>query len=160
MLAYIVLGLVWTWVVSKFGIEWSKNVQHEGRRIREATLLVKTMCSMDTDNLAREFAKCEEAHVMIADGQRMAWLRAFEHTIRVVALQTIGQLASLSLGTIANALAVVCGVGLLAISCSFVTKSIEASNGEPMHRLSAVARARYEEARSGPTVCLDMKKHQ
>lgn len=158
MVAYVALGLIWAWVIAKFGIEWSKNVEHEWRRIREAALLVKTMCSVDTENLAREFAKCEEAHVMIADGRRMAWLRSFERTLRVVAMQTVGQVGALSLATIANALVVVCGVGVLAVSCSYVTKQIEAANDDPMLRLSAVARARFEQSRSGATVFLDMKK--
>lgn len=158
MVAYVALGLVWVWVIARFGVEWSKNVEHEWRRIREATLLVETMCSVDKHNLAREFAKCEEAHVMIADGRRMAWLRSFERTLRVVAMQTVGQVGALSLATIANALAVVCAAGVLAVTCAYVTKQIEAANEDPMMRLSPLARARFEQSRGGATVFLDMKK--
>lgn len=156
-LAYVALGLLWMWVISKCGVEWSKNLQHERRRIEEATLLVRTMCSVDTNNLAREFAKCEEAHITIADGHRVAWLRAFEHTLRAVALQVVQQTGALSLATIANALVIACGLGILGMTCSTITKYIESANDA--NTFSPMALARIQNSVDiGPVTYLDMKK--
>lgn len=158
-LTYITLGLIWIWLVSKFGVEWNRSFHHEQRRIDEAVLLVTTMCSMDTNNLAREFALCEEAHIVIADGQYGMWLRAFERTFRVVAMDVVRETGALSLATITNALLVVCAIGLFAVTCNVVTKHL--NQPDDFDILSPMAQFRLQSATHLENIgYIDMKKRE
>ena len=109
------LALAWAWFLARIGIEWSRHAQFERRRIEEARLLVETMCSTALGaNLAHEFAKCEDAHVTVANGGRVVWLRAFEKTVRTVSLQIAHQVGSVTVGALAHALVLsVASAGLI-----------------------------------------------
>lgn len=140
--AFITLVLIWLWLISKLGVEWNRSRQHEKRRVDEATLLIATMCRVDTNNLAREFALCEEAHVLVEDGTHGMWLRAFERTFRVVAMDVVRETGALSLATITNALLVVCAMGLLAATCNIVTKYL--NEPDDFNVLSPIAQNRLQ----------------
>lgn len=153
-----VLVIAWVWVICKFGVEWNKSYQHESRRQREASFLVKTMCSMDTENLAREFAKCEEARVTIADGSRGTWLRAFERTFRSVAIDIVRETGALSVTTVSYALFVVVSLGLVGAVSKFITSRLR--DVDELNVLSPMALSRLQTTAVdvGPIGFIDMKK--
>ena len=116
---YWCLALAWAWFLARVGVEWSRHAQFERRRIEEAKL-VETMCSTALGaNLAHEFAKCEDAHVTVANGGKVVWLRAFEKTVRTVSLQVAHQVGSVTVGALAHALLFVVAGGGMAIAATF-----------------------------------------
>lgn len=141
------LALAWAWFLARTGVEWSKHAQFERRRIEEARLLVETMCSTALGaNLAHEFAKCEDAHVTVANGGRVVWLRAFEKTIRTVSLQIAHQVGSVTVGALAHALLFVVVGGGLAITATFVARKMGwvDSPRDEYELLSPLAQARLQ----------------
>ena len=156
-LAKALLAVAWLWVVCKFGVEWNRSFQHETRRQQEASFLVKTMCSKDTENLAREFARCEEARITIADGKNGVWLRAFERTFRAVAVDIVRETGALSMTTLSHALLVVIGLGLVGAVSTFVTNRLR--DADELDVLSPLAMSRLQTAVDvGPVGFIDMKK--
>ena len=152
-----ILVIAWVWVVCKFGVEWNRCQHHEHRRRQEAMLLVDTMCSKDTENLAREFAKCEEARVMIADGNKGVWMRAFERTFRSVAVDIVRETGALSMTTLSHALLVVLAMGLVGAISQFVTRRLR--EADEFNILSPMALSRLQTAVDvGPIGFIDMKK--
>ena len=152
-----ILVIAWVWVVCKFGVEWNRSRHHEIRRQQEAVFLVKTMCSKDTENLAREFAKCEEARVVIADGNKGVWMRAFERTFRSVAVDIVRETGALSMTTLSHALLVVLAMGLVGTISQFVTRRLR--DADEFNVLSPMALSRMQTAVDvGPVGFIDMKK--
>ena len=143
------LALAWVWFLARIGIEWSKHAQFERRRIDEAKLLVETMCSTVLGaSLAHEFAKCEDAHVTVANGGRVVWLRAFEKTIRTVSLQIAHQVGSVTVGALAHALLFVVAGGGLVVAATFVARKM-GWTGAPTDEyelMSPIAQARLQSA--------------
>jgi hypothetical protein len=157
LVAKNLLVIAWVWVVCKFGVEWNKSFQHQTRRQQEASFLVKTMCSKDTENLAREFARCEEARITIADGKQGVWLRAFERTFRAVAVDVVKETGALSITTISHALLIIIGLGLVGAVSTFVTKKLR--DADELDVLSPLAISRLQTAVDvGPIGYIDMKK--
>lgn len=151
------LAIAWVWVVCKFGVEWNRSYQHETRRQQEASFLVKTMCSKDTENLAREFARCEEARITIADGKNGVWLRAFERTFRAVAVDVVRDTGALTMTTLSHALLVVVALGLIGSVSKFVTNRLR--DVDELNVLSPLAMSRLQTAVDvGPVGYIDMKK--
>ena len=146
-MGYWLLALAWAWFLARVGVEWSKHAQFERRRIEEARLLVETMCSTALGaNLANEFAKCEDAHVTVANGGRVVWLRAFEKTVRTVSLQIAHQVGSVTVGALAHALLFVVAGGGLMIAATFAARKvgwIDATRDE-YELLSPIAQARLQ----------------
>jgi len=92
------LALFVVWVVSKIGIEWTRTIHYEQRRVLEARMLSSTMCaSVEGANLAREFAMCEQAHIAMMEGNEMIYMRAFDKTMRSLCEQLAQNFGSLSL---------------------------------------------------------------
>ena len=142
------LALAWAWFLARIGIEWSRHAQFERRRIEEARLLVETMCSTALGaNLAHEFAKCEDAHVTVANGGRVVWLRAFEKTVRTVSLQIAHQVGSVTVGALAHALVLSVASAGLIVAATLVARKMgwtETDSRDEYDLLSPVARARLE----------------
>lgn len=148
-MGYWLLALAWAWFLARIGVEWSKHAQFERRRIDEAKLLVETMCSTALGaNLANEFAKCEDAHVTVANGGRVVWLRAFEKTVRTVSLQIAHQVGSVTVVALAHALLFVVAGGGLAIAATFVARKLGWTNApiDDYELLSPIAQARLQSA--------------
>ncbi|MBE36355.1 MAG: hypothetical protein CMI16_12505 [Opitutaceae bacterium] len=146
-MGYWLLALAWAWFLARVGVEWSKHAQFERRRIEEAKLLVETMCSTALGaNLANEFAKCEDAHVTVANGGRVVWLRAFEKTVRAVSLQIAHQVGCVTVGALAHALVFVIAGGGVAIAATFAARKmgwVDAPRDE-YELLSPIAQARLQ----------------
>ena len=159
-IAYACLVLTWLWVITKFGVEWSKCHRHEERRLQEAQFLVETLCDHDVKNLAHEFAKCEEARVTIAGGSHGVWMRAFQNTFTAVALQTIKDSGALSITTISNVLTIVVALAILGTTCNAVTKWLQTTDENNFDVLSPLALSRLQNSVDlGPISYIDMKKN-
>lgn len=140
------LAVAWVWVIARTSMEWNNHVQFERRRIEEARHLVETMCSTAIGaNLAREFAKCEEAHVTVANGTKMVWLRAFEKTIRGVSLQIANHVGAMTVGALAHATLLLLVGGALLVGATVVARKMGwVETPTELDMLSPIAQARFQ----------------
>jgi hypothetical protein len=136
----IILALAWLWFVSIIGVEWTSNVTFEKRRMSEARLVVETVCStIKGAGLAREFAKCEEAHIMLADS-KLIWIKAFEKTIRNVAYKAVNMTGKISLAALGNIAMIMIAMAGVVVLCNTLTHAIEGSR--EIDVFSPIAQAR------------------
>jgi hypothetical protein len=158
--AYVLLALFATWILTRFSVEWGSSVTYQTRRFREAALLVDTFCTNDTEHLAGEFGKCEAAYVVLAGGSGGRWFKAVEMTIRKVALQTATHAIDIPISTLANALLVVCILGIFGVLYVVVTNHVRSAH--ELDIFSPMARARRLDASvySGNVGFIDMKKFE
>ena len=80
----VIATLACFWVSVVFGKSYYVSVALENRRLREAAHLLKTYCSTaEGASLSKEFARCEEANVLISS-QKLNRMRVVENTVHGV----------------------------------------------------------------------------
>jgi hypothetical protein len=143
---YACFVLAWLWVCSNVSIEWTLNKAYEDRRREEAYFVVRNVCdTIEGASLAGEFAKCEDARIILMDTtRRMVWMKAFRKTVETVIDQTLALSGRLTLQMFWNCALLVLMLGGLGKLCDAMARSI----GERDERdvLSPVARHRLLES--------------
>jgi hypothetical protein len=137
--------------MAKIGVEWGKTNQTLQRRYDEAALLESVFCSRDTTNLANEFAKCENARVMLADTAMIRWLKTFERTLVEVAQHTARATGALTAGAISHGAMVVCLLTCCLVFGNHAHRVLDVISGTKHSAYSAVATARIAAG------CLDIE---
>jgi hypothetical protein len=139
---YILLALGWAWLVVVLGVEWSDNFERLHLRLEEAHLLSSTFCNSTRGaRLAKEYALCDEAEVMVKS--KNLWGKAFEKTIRSVALRAIHATGEVSLAALGNVAAAAAAAAVVGVLCNSLTQIVN-GNGRAIDTMSPMARARLD----------------
>lgn len=113
------------WILAKFSVQWHYHIGFECRRQQEARLLVEAVCdTVEGASLANEFAKCEQARIIMRN-TKVVWIKAFEKTLETTLAQAIELFSRTSATTAWNVsvcTALVCGLGLM---CKFTTDVLQ-----------------------------------
>jgi hypothetical protein len=124
------LFLFCLWLLIKFSVQWHYHVGFESRRQQEARLLVEAVCNtVEGASLANEFAKCEQARIILGNG-KVVWMKALEKTFESTIYQAIDVLSRISANTAWNVLicaGLVCATGVM---CSFTTEFLQKKTNE------------------------------
>jgi hypothetical protein len=137
---YCVLALGWVWLIAVLAIEWGENLQRLTLRLEEANLLSSTFCNSTRGaRLAKKYALCDEAEVMVKS-KNLAF-KAFEKTIRNVAMQAINATGEVSLAALSNVAAVALAAAAVGMLCNSLTRMINGGRAE-IDAMSPMAQAR------------------
>lgn len=138
---YLLLGVGCVWMTSKLAVQWHYHLGFETRREQEARMLVQAVCNtVEGASLANEFAKCEQARIILMD-TKVVWIKAFEKTLEATLSQIIDFFSRTSLTTAWNfslCAALLCAIGLM---CKFTTDVLQRDKNE-MDLFSPVAQHR------------------
>ena len=137
---YCLLALGWVWLIAVLAIEWSENMQRLTLRMEEANLLSSTFCNSTRGaRLAKQYALCDEAEIMVKS-KNLAF-RAFEKTIRNVAVQTINATGEVSIAALGNVAVVALAAAAVGMLCNSLTKLVNGGRAE-IDMMSPMAQAR------------------
>lgn len=129
------------WMIAKFAVQWHYHIGFESRRQQEARLLVEAVCdTVEGASLANEFAKCEQARIIMRN-TRVVWVKAFEKTMESTlaqALEVFGRTSATTAWNVSLCAALVCGIGLM---CKFTTDVLQRGSTD-MDLFSPIAQHR------------------
>jgi hypothetical protein len=141
LISYFLLGIGWVWLVSKVAVQWHYHFGFESRREQEANMLVNAVCNtVEGASLANEFAKCEEARIILRD-TRVVWMKAFEKTLESTFAQVMVFFGSASLSMTWNFALSALLVSAVGLVCKFTTEVLERDRGG-IELFSPIARHR------------------
>jgi len=138
---YGCVALIYCWLVTVLVIEWHENLARLRLRLEEAHLLSSTFCNSTRGaRLAMQFALCGDAEVMVQNKGSLHF-KAFEKTIRSVAIKAITASSQISLSALGNVAAVAFAAAAVAVLCNCLTKVLNGERQE-IDVFSPVAQAR------------------
>jgi len=150
-ICYCLIALAWAWLVTVLVVDWNDNLARLDKRLEEAVLLSSTFCSTSQGaKLAKEFAYCEEADLMVSNKGNLK-IKALEKTIRSVTVRAISASADISVSMLGNVAAVALAAAAVAVICNNLTKMINGSG--QIELMSPIAQARLN-------TYIDVSAHQ
>jgi hypothetical protein len=148
--------VAWIWVVTTVGVEWSFNLGFEQRRILEAKYIVEHVCNTVLGaSLAREFAKCEEAQIILMD-ESIVWKKAFIKTIETVCRVAFEKAGTVSIQMVCNGGLLILSLGALGVLAKAITYALTEADERDV--LSPIAQHRLLETNFIDMSNIDTKK--
>jgi len=146
-LLFVAFLVGWLWLVNKIAIEWLSSIAFEQNRLKEAELVIMSVCStFEGASLGYEFIKCAEARVLL-ENKGLVWMRAFERTIKTVAsetLQVAGSMTFSAIGHVAIFMILASGTALMFTVAQERALRIAARSSGEIDMYSPAAQARMK----------------